>query len=421
VTVAKAGQIMDSLATPMLEQIIPSISTSALVNRLPEVSPNKQYDIKPDTLFKALPQSPTEQLVKETPPVVASDLAKPVSTAVSATQTDYAIAQTRAGEWATLVGTPKPITSVLAKFKESLTNIKVNVEELATKPAQIKNDPSGQKVDSYIRIDLPQAASGKIDVGHIGFKVDKSWLQANNIHKWSIVLSRYDTEENIWVALPAKRISEDATSVFYTATTPKFSVFAISGSPEAITQEFRINRLDISPATGVAGQPITVTAELENLATSERIFVVPLWVNGTADSSQMVKAAARSLVIVNYTVARAAGSYEVRVDRQIKSIAVAPPTPTPTPSPAPTVAPTPTPVATPVPTVTPAPTPVATPAPTVAPTPTPVATPVPTVAPTPTPTPTPSPRPVVGWVIGILVAVALVVAVVVWLARRKQQ
>ena len=126
-------------------------------------------------------------------------------------------------------------------------------------------------------------------------------------------------------------------------------------------------------------QPIKVTAEIENLARTERIFAVPLWVNGTVDSSLMAKVAAGGKTTLTYTLSRAAGTYDLRLDRQIKSIAVTPPTPIPT------------------------------------------ATPAPTVVQTPTPTPTPpTSKPAIGWVIGILVAVAVVVFIVVLLSRRKQ-
>ncbi|MBF8264157.1 MAG: hypothetical protein HW384_21 [Dehalococcoidia bacterium] len=204
------------------------------------------------------------------PPVVAPGLSNPVATMVTATQTNFAVAQTKAGEWATLALTPKSTTNMMAKFTEPFSNFTVSFEELATKPAEIKSEPPGQKVNSYIRIELPQNTEGKMDSGYIGFKVDKSWLRANNIQKWSVVVSRYDMNQNLWVSLPTRRVAEDAASVEYTSTTPRFSTFAIVGSTEVPDREFQVTNLSVSPAQGVEGKPVKIDAEIENLTGSDR-------------------------------------------------------------------------------------------------------------------------------------------------------
>ena len=40
--------------------------------------------------------------------------------------------------------------------------------------------------------------------------VEQSWIDANNIHKWSIQFNRLDEEQNAWVPFPTKRIATPA-------------------------------------------------------------------------------------------------------------------------------------------------------------------------------------------------------------------
>ena len=214
----------------------------------------------------------------------------------------------------------------MAKFKQTLTGVQVELEQLAIRPPHIQPEPPGERLNTYLRIDLSQNAARAVEVGYIRFRVAKSWLTANNIHKWSVLLSRYDAETNSWMTLPTKRVDEDITNVYYTATTPKFSVFAISGSTDVPEREFDISGLEVTPAQGIAGQPIKVTADIVNLARTSRNFVVPLWVNGTVETSQAVALGAGAKARVTYTLSKAPGNYETRLDRQITSFQVSPST-----------------------------------------------------------------------------------------------
>ncbi len=404
----KAGQAMDKLSTSRLEQILPAMRREVIQEKLPEVSPARQYEIKPQTLFQLLPQVNAEQLVREIPPAPGRGMEKPLQVAGTATAATYNVNQTRPGEWSALVGTPSPISNVLARFKESLSNIQVNIEDLTAKPVNIRSEPSGQKVNSYIRIDLPQSASSAVEVGYIRFFVEKSWLKTNKIHKWSVILSRYDTELAAWMALPTKRVDEDSDRVYYSASTPRFSTFAITGSHELPALEFRVSNPVISPASVVAGQPVRISAELSNLTNATQSFAIPLWVNGTVESSQVVTVAAGGKAELSYTISRGAGTYELRIDRQITNLQVSQPTPTPTP----------TPTTTPTPAPTPAPTPTATPTPTPTPTPTiqPAISPTPTLRPTPTPSRS-SEAGISPWliIIGAAVGGAILTAIVITL------
>jgi len=59
------------------------------------------------------------------------------------------------------------------------------------------------------------------------FKVEKSWLQDKKIDQSSITLNRYNDKK--WSQLPVKLLKEDSKYLYFTAETPGFSFFAITG------------------------------------------------------------------------------------------------------------------------------------------------------------------------------------------------
>ncbi|MDD2614489.1 MAG: PGF-pre-PGF domain-containing protein [Methanosarcina sp.] len=77
------------------------------------------------------------------------------------------------------------------------------------------------------------ATSKNIENPVICFKVEKSWLQDKNIDKASIKLNRYNDKK--WTQLPVKQLKEDSEYLYFTAETPGFSFFAITG--EAVEKE----------------------------------------------------------------------------------------------------------------------------------------------------------------------------------------
>ena len=71
------------------------------------------------------------------------------------------------------------------------------------------------------------------DVGpvHSTISIEKSWLDENNIHPWSVELRRLDEESNSWVTFSSKRSSTVGGDSSYTAVLPGFSKVSITGGP----------------------------------------------------------------------------------------------------------------------------------------------------------------------------------------------
>ncbi len=71
------------------------------------------------------------------------------------------------------------------------------------------------------------ATSKNIENPVVCFKVEKFWIQDKKIDQNSITLYRYSDKK--WSQLPTKLLKEDNKYLYFTAQTPEFSFFAITG------------------------------------------------------------------------------------------------------------------------------------------------------------------------------------------------
>jgi len=70
-------------------------------------------------------------------------------------------------------------------------------------------------------------ADENIENAEVGFEVDQDWIAANNINENTLTLQHY--VNGAWIDLPTTIIAEDENYVYLEATTPSFSVFAVTG------------------------------------------------------------------------------------------------------------------------------------------------------------------------------------------------
>ena len=82
------------------------------------------------------------------------------------------------------------------------------------------------------------ATSKNIENPVVCFKVEKSWIKDKNIDQASITLNRYNDKK--WEQFPVILSGEDDKFLYFTAETPGFSSFAITGtekpSEETVTE-----------------------------------------------------------------------------------------------------------------------------------------------------------------------------------------
>lgn len=78
----------------------------------------------------------------------------------------------------------------------------------------------------------------------ISFKVEKAWIQENNINSSSIVLYKYDNKNKEWMKLPVNLTNEDDQSLHFTANVPGYSSFVITGEQSTLTTELTQTEAD---------------------------------------------------------------------------------------------------------------------------------------------------------------------------------
>jgi len=122
-----------------------------------------------------------------------------------------------------------PTTKIIIVANGTVSNLVLNVGVLSGKP---ENVPAPTVIVArYLEIKT-QTSGENIDHAVIEFKLEKSWITANNIDENTVQLMRY---KNGWQPLPTRKIREDVNYVYYSAETPGFSVFAIGGSAQMPT------------------------------------------------------------------------------------------------------------------------------------------------------------------------------------------
>lgn len=125
-----------------------------------------------------------------------------------------------------------PTTDAVCKFgKSSITEIRLNLnQELSSVYASIQE--LKEKTDDIAPLEgelygLYNIIIDPLEISNasINFKIEKTWLNENNLNKSDVRLARYHDDN--WESLDTAINYEDNKFVYYSSTTPGFSVFAI--------------------------------------------------------------------------------------------------------------------------------------------------------------------------------------------------
>jgi len=127
--------------------------------------------------------------------------------------------------------------------------------------------PSGN-VYSYFTITVTKISGAEINDSVISsvavnFKVPKAWLNDTSADKTSIALYRLDGSLNSWTQLASKIDSEDNAYVYYSATSPGLSTYAIASTAAALlpSTSATTTAMTTETATSTAGAALTGTQQ----------------------------------------------------------------------------------------------------------------------------------------------------------------
>jgi len=119
-------------------------------------------------------------------------------------------------------------------IKAAANSVRLLAEKFDSRPSQISSAPDGVAY-KFAEIKAENLPADAISSASIKFKVSKKWISENSIDASTVVLQRYASGG--WQELPTTKISEDETSIFYSAASQGLSYFAITGEAAAKTVE----------------------------------------------------------------------------------------------------------------------------------------------------------------------------------------
>ena len=254
------------------------------------------------------------------------------------------------GVWAHQDGRA-PVDSIAGRFANAPSRIRVNVTGLplgvistkptptpgtksafSARPFEMPAFPAEQSAHKLFRLTVGAGADSGFAVGYITFSIDKSWLEENDIHPWSVLLNRHNVDSGFWEFAPAQYVGEDETTVQYRQLVPEFSTWSITGRSTAPEAGFKVENLRVdSPGARV---PTEFTVQVTNLTSGPLTPLLGVYVGSVPAKTHRVLLEPNEQKDVTLTVRFEEGTYDVRVDRLRGSVNVGPePPPTPTPIP----------------------------------------------------------------------------------------
>jgi PGF-pre-PGF domain-containing protein len=220
------------------------------------------------------------------------------------------------------------ITELEISVLHTVENVRITIQESADKPAEIAIGAPGV-IYRYLEIIKENITDNDISSVTITFRVEKAWIEGENIDENTIALKRYDPENGEWVSLPTVKVDEDATYVYFSATSPGLSYFAVSGTAiSPVPAAFTVSTLTVSPSKVSVGEDVSISVTVKNMGDLEDTYTVILKINGTVETVEDVTLAGGATKQVVFTVARdTEGTYSVEVDGLTGSFRVVAPSP----------------------------------------------------------------------------------------------
>jgi len=123
------------------------------------------------------------------------------------------------------------VSDIEVSAKNDVTNPRLTVSQSSAVPAAAAT-AAPNTVYGYITVKKANVADADVSSVKVKFKVPKEWITGSSIDESTITLMRYN---NTWASLPTTKLSEDATYVYYEATSPGLSEFAITGKKAVTT------------------------------------------------------------------------------------------------------------------------------------------------------------------------------------------
>lgn len=191
----------------------------------------------------------------------------------------------------------------------------IEYEETESRPSNVP-DPEGEDY-RFIEIERNDFENQDIESAEFDFKVSKDWLSNKEVAPETVRLQRYESN---WSELETSKSSEDSESVHYTATSPGFSVFSITG--DTYQSLFKVKDIRVRSDEVKKGENATIEVTVRSGAESEASYSLEVEA-GNETLSRKVTVPGNSTKTVFFTKTfEEAGTHKVSVGGQQAEIQV---------------------------------------------------------------------------------------------------
>ena len=219
------------------------------------------------------------------------------------------------------------ITGMTIVVGENVENVRITVQQLTDKPAEIAIGAPGVTY-TYLNIISENITDADIDIVLINFEVEKAWITAEDIDPDSIVMQRWDLVAEVWVSLPTTRIGDDNTYYYYyQAESPGLSIFGIGYALAPAPAEFEFSNLVIEPSEVRAGKTVTISVVVAHVGDLGSYNVI-LKIDNVVEAAESVTLAGVATETVTFTVSSdAEGTHDIEVEGLAGTFVVTPSAP----------------------------------------------------------------------------------------------
>jgi PGF-pre-PGF domain-containing protein len=318
----KAGTMLDEVTSDYLALMVDVMDESDLLRMLPEMTPMQLWGVPFAKLAERLPSVDAMHLAFWKRPAPPEDLPALQLTEQAGDLSVYNLPEVRGSEWAKVVGSPAPIDTIWAKFRRPTSDLRIAVNSLSGAPAGAPALPDSRVASAFFSVDIDVPDQSDVEVAAAIVFVDKTWLEANDVLKWSVQLARLNEALGVWEPIPTKRIREDEERVLFAVAIPGFSTLAITGSPTLTRPPVRVGTLALDRRISLPDEPVSVSALVTNESDEQVVYSAVLWVNASIETAESVVLAPGETAPVHFWVTRSLGTYGLRLDRSTASLSV---------------------------------------------------------------------------------------------------
>ncbi|MFH0889921.1 MAG: PGF-pre-PGF domain-containing protein [Candidatus Aenigmatarchaeota archaeon] len=164
------------------------------------------------------------------------------------------------------------VQSITMQTNVAASNVQLTVQTTsAPSTASVVISSSSGSVYRYLDIKAVNVETSAITSAKFKFKVERTWFDANQIDQTTVNLNRLVS--NSWVKLTTIITGGDNSYVFYEATSPGFSVFAITG--QKIVTGATTTTVPL-PTTTTSAVTTTTAATTTTMPTTGGASIIPI-------------------------------------------------------------------------------------------------------------------------------------------------